>query len=475
MRSLTFAPLLYAATTLAANPRLIARQDDVCLHQEDFREVVIKGDSAKARDFWNSMGATQIVSDYLNSHGTKNWANDFLGSNYDCGNFPASNNCRSPDKGSCPGYSPKPKYYIQIAMSNLYNAFVRWHEALQDTAIQEITSGISEITDDWGPPKPNSDDIMSMILGASISVTGFTDEAVKLPIEASMSVFEAAISAAKKAAEQDPDALEGDLKTALGKCFALMKSQLETTVQSTFRADSALDLVTSIINPGLFGIELPVLDPKARVIGFMNDGVFLDSDIVNRAMDAWINSMTSLIHDGLVVKAWQTTNSEFGYKNIVLKKEKVSRFVHSNPCSHEYCYFRIEKLTMCSLSGTATTMRTGADPSRSTTSKKTAATASQPFIATTRLPAKLSTSSGTPIKSPKRSNQSGTQDTRSRTLSTVRMPAVETHRIQHQTLGLLHRITRRASSTSNQNSVEKCDERSSFRHSLCTSSVCIRA
>jgi hypothetical protein len=330
MRSLTFTPLLYAATTLAANPRLVARQDDVCLHQEDFRENVIKGDSAKARDFWNGMGATQIISDYLNSHGVRNWANDFLGSNYDCGSFPASSNCRSPDVGSCPRYDPKPKYYIQIAMSNLNNAFIRWHEALQDSAIKEITSGIPEITGDWGPPKADSNDIVGMVLGASMSVTGFTDEAVKLPIEASMSIFESAISAAKTAAEQDPDELEGDLVTALGKCFDLMKSQLDTTVRSTFRADSPLDLVTSIVNP-LVGIALPALDPRAKIIGFMNDGVFLDSDIVNRAMDAWIESMTSLIHDGLVVKAWQTTNSEFGYKNIVLKKEKVSQSVHSSP------------------------------------------------------------------------------------------------------------------------------------------------
>ena len=48
--------ILHAATTLAANPRLVARQDEICLHQEDFREVVIQSDLAKAADFWSSIG-----------------------------------------------------------------------------------------------------------------------------------------------------------------------------------------------------------------------------------------------------------------------------------------------------------------------------------------------------------------------------------------------------------------------------------
>lgn len=320
MLLLSLLPVLYASTTNAANPRLLPRADDVCLHQEDFREKVIQGDLAKASDFWASVGAQKVLSDYLDSHGVANWANDFLGSGYDCGSFPASNNCRSPEKASCSKYDPNAKYYLQISMSNLYNGFIRWHEALQDAAIQEVTSGIKGITDDWGPPKPSSVDVLGLILGASMAVTGFTDEAVEFPVEASMEIFQSVMEASKEAAAQDPADLEGDLEKSLGECFALMKSKLETAVQEIYLANSVGDQLAS----GLTGIFGHMLNPKEKILRIFNNGVWLDADIVNKAMDEWIKSMVQLIHDGLVVEAWKATTADQGYKKTILHRQSVS-------------------------------------------------------------------------------------------------------------------------------------------------------
>lgn len=301
MRWVALAPVLYVPSALAVDPRLLVR-DDICLHQEDFRDKVIQGDPAKAKDFWNGMKATEALADYLTKNGMDDWANSFLGAPYDCGNFPASNNCRSPDKDSCSKYDPPVKYYIQTAMSNFYNALYRWHEALQDTVLKEVTAGIQEISDDWGPPAPPAVDIVELVLGAVTTVAGFLDEAIAGPIEKAMAIFEQIQKINEAAATDNPDDLEKDLNKALGQTFDNFNKQLQTTVAQVFQGKFEN---TPLCKPSanILCRKRLVVHPTQSITNIFADGVWLDSTIVNKAVDAWLGSMTGLIHEGLIVAA----------------------------------------------------------------------------------------------------------------------------------------------------------------------------
>jgi hypothetical protein len=340
MRATLLSPLLFTTLSLAANPRLLSslseKRDDICQHQTDFREM-INGDPAKAKDFWTSINATAVLTDYLITHGARGWANDYLGAPYDCvGQFPNAANCRSPDPNSCPNYNPPVKYYIQTSMSNLYSSFVQWHEALQDTVLAGLSTDIKTITDDWGPPEAESDEILDLVLGALKTLTGFLEPEIAEPIEKIMDVYDLITDATKSKAESDPNAIEKELEAALGDSFKLLNGQIQAGVSQVFDGPTAPDCNSPICQSIHIGMVIDKGAQAKKITDYFEDGAFLDSEIVQKSTAAWIDSMKALIHDGLVVLAWNNSmdSSQPEFARTVLKIWAVSNPISSQPPLH---------------------------------------------------------------------------------------------------------------------------------------------
>lgn len=318
MRTISFiAPLHFAASTLAADPRLLLGRDYTCDQQMHFSTEITKGDATKTADFWNSLNATETLVDFFSHHFTTNWPSSLLGSAINCGNFPASSTCGPPPTDSSPcTYDPPINWYLQIAMANLYNTFVQWHEALQDSILKELAGGIQKITDDWGPPEPSSVDVTNMILGAVMTLSGFLDEEISGPIEQIMGVFDYLLEQVGDSVAGDPSELDRDLTKALGEIFGLVKSQLETEVNTLFGVKQDCTGIQCEIHNS----KRVVLDPHSNpVVQALANGAYLDSTIVNKATAEWIKAAQDLMNEALVVFALQDTKNERGGTQYVLR------------------------------------------------------------------------------------------------------------------------------------------------------------
>lgn len=146
--------------------------DDICSLEWN------EGDATIARDTWIKSGAQDFLYDFIEEHGEKDWVSNLFretvgggsqgGSTYDCTNFPTEGSCTSPGHELCVEYDPPAMFFVHIAISNLYSSFVKLHEALQDSMIEDLATDIKEIVELYGPPPEEEDGMFALLIGAFV-------------------------------------------------------------------------------------------------------------------------------------------------------------------------------------------------------------------------------------------------------------------------------------------------------------------
>lgn len=244
-------------------------------------------------DTWLDSGADRFLREFLEENGVENWVDNLFrttigggkqgGSTYDCNNFPAQNGCTSPGHELCVDYDPPEMFFVHMSISNLYSAFIRIHEELQDAMIVNLASEIKKIVDIFGPPPKEDPIVFSILIGVFAFAAAFAGPAWQLagPATGAIGGMNMAAGTAASKAEDDPIEFEGDLEESLGVFYDKYADVLEDTVGAIFSGD------------------FEGLDYDGDPIDFIADqfaqGKMMDHTLVNPMMDKWIDVSIDLI------------------------------------------------------------------------------------------------------------------------------------------------------------------------------------
>ncbi|THC96194.1 hypothetical protein EYZ11_004313 [Aspergillus tanneri] len=228
-------------------------------------------DKVTPADTWKTSNAERFLWDFLVNNGTEDWASQITQQTI----------------GSSEGGSKM--YFIQISMARCFGMFLQMHEAMQDYAIEQLSSGIKGIVSDLGTPKVDSS-IVPLLLGVMATASSFAPTLwfVGSPLAFASGLFSSmsALMSANPPELSTNDALEEQL----GKVFGPAQKHLEESIKTIFNGKPLFHW------DGDYGIKRHIADTFA-------DGKFLDKNIVNKAVESWKKAVTHQITQGLVVNA----------------------------------------------------------------------------------------------------------------------------------------------------------------------------
>lgn len=247
------------------------------------------GDAKDSAKVWEKVGGDKYLDQLLNNddEGPKDWSNRMFrdagvggssgGTSYDCTRL-GLESCGATAK--CDAYDKPQAFFVHVSITNLYSAFNRMHEALQDTAIFDLAKGIDDIIDTF--TKFNDDrqsDIIGMLIGAFVGGAALAGPFWKVgsPLTFVVGMLNLVNSMGQ------PD-YKGDLQHALGQMFKDYSDNLEAGVEGFFKGDfSGTDITAN-------------KDKTIKLIkDAFSDGKMLDNQMVNDSVDAWIKSTKKAI------------------------------------------------------------------------------------------------------------------------------------------------------------------------------------
>lgn len=280
-------PLLLAASAVNALPKNIEPGIYISACNMTFN-------TGKAEDstwVWQYTKA----DDYLNwlleeddeQKGPKDWTNRLFrdnevggsngGTSFDCTRL-GLDTCGRTEK--CKEYDPPEAYLVHVSIANMYSAFNRMHEALQDTSIFNLAKGVDDIVDTFTSIKSDRmPDVMGMLIGIFVGSAALAGPNWHAAFPLSFLVGALNLGNSMMG---EPD-YEGDLKHQLGEMFKEQSDKLYSIVQCFFTGDftdcghTDKDSVKKLIKSA-----------------FAN-GKMLDNKQVDKSVDAWIESSTKAL------------------------------------------------------------------------------------------------------------------------------------------------------------------------------------
>ena len=131
-------------------------------------------------------------------------------------------------------------FYVHLSIANYYSAFIQVHEAMQDSMVTNLASGIKDIVELYGPPAEDDGDLSWVLAlltagfggGAALTMT-FTRQLTGLV--GALGLASGGMQAADPA-ETDVD-LENNLETWLGEFYDRYSDNLEDTILAIFGGD----------------------------------------------------------------------------------------------------------------------------------------------------------------------------------------------------------------------------------------------
>lgn len=170
-------------------------------------------------------------------------------------------------------------------MANMYSAFTKVHEAIQDDGITNLASGTKKVVDVFGPPPPSDDSfIWSLLIGAFASATALAGPMWQ--VAAPLTGIVGALNVGAGVEGSQPETLldyERDLEVKLGEFYSGFQKNLEKTVGALF--GGRMDEIESYDGG----------DQVAGIAALSGDGKTLNSHLVNEAVDAYIGKVKQMI------------------------------------------------------------------------------------------------------------------------------------------------------------------------------------
>ncbi|KAG7409901.1 Multidomain esterase [Fusarium oxysporum f. sp. rapae] len=287
---------------------------------------------------WKESGSADWWDKWIHKNGAEAWSDHFFmqvmnqpgGSTFDCNKL-SSDSCGLPEGKNCSDYIPPQGFYMHFQIANLFNAFRSlWMDSVEN-AIEQLSSGIKTIVQEYGtPPHQDNGDFLNMLVGILTSLAGFGAE--KALFTGTMTSF-AGIFASMSAGSSwettvSPETLNEELEMAYGDMFRKVMNSTKTFV------------------PFIFNGSLPKgwndKQMTEYVYDFFKDGDWLSKDITSPAIDHYLEQVRKKWNEFAVVKAMKSRNKADYFLMVSDHHNGVGSIPTHEDMSEQVCKDRME-------------------------------------------------------------------------------------------------------------------------------------
>ena len=217
--------------------------------------------------------------------------------NWACDNILVTANCASPNRQVCQKYDPPGAYFVQLQVSNWFQAMNLVYQTQLGDAIGAISHSIKDLINTFGIPQVDqTTKIMTMIINAATMVVGINDfinpaNAMK-PVSLGMSILSNSISLYTNNAAAPPskEDIDWNAEDKYGAWFDSIRTQLSDSVSNVWAGK---------------------LNNKKDLTDIFGDGKFLDSDTSKAMATTWSTILSRRAMEAVMVQVLHTAKDEW--------------------------------------------------------------------------------------------------------------------------------------------------------------------